>query len=232
MAPPRARPHRRRRIHPARRAHRSDPARSRSWCWRRPSASSPLEQERPPTSTMSVNLSARNLPTRHCPTASASCWPARGCRTTWSWRSRRAASWRTPTGACGSSTVCARTGVQLSDRRLRDRLLVPRLPQATTSRRGEDRQVLRHGAPARSQGRHDRGLHHRPRHTGSGSGWLPKESRPHDALHFLRDVGCDVVQGYLLSRTGHRSRPGATAHPIRPPRPPREPRLKLDAPGA
>ena len=136
-----------RRVHPARRAHRPDPAAHRATCsttalaqcraWRRSGLDA--DRRRQPVGPQPARPRASPTSRGGC-SPSAGVPPARARR----WRSPRAASWPTPAARIAVLDAArSAMGVRLVRRRLRHRLLVARLPQAPAGQRGEDRQVVR-----------------------------------------------------------------------------------------
>ena len=100
------------------------------------------------------------------------------------------------------------------DRRLRHRLFLARLPDASAGAGAEDRQVLRHAHGERRR-RAPRSCTRRSssRTTSASRSW-PRASSRESIWNVLKELGCDVRPGLLLQPTGSGERapgPGAPA---------------------
>ena len=169
------------RVHPARRAHRPDPAAHAATCSTTRSGSARAWRERGLELGVAVNLSARDLLDLRVPERGR-----RGC-------SRAAASRPSAARArdhrehdhdrprAGASVLDAaqRARRAARDRRLRHRLLVARLPQAAAGRRAQDRPLVRHRHGDDERRRRDRPLDDRPR----------PQPRPRGRRRGRRDAG-------------------------------------------
>ena len=115
-------------------------------------------------------------------------------------RSPRRASCPTPSMRCRCPERPVGDGRHLGDRRLRHGLLVAVVPEATPGRRGQDRQVVRaqHARATRTTPSSSARSSTSPATSGSGSS--PRASRHVATWDALRELGCDIAQGYLISR--------------------------------
>ena len=86
------------------------------------------------------------------------------------------------------------------DRRLRHRLLVARAAAPVPDRRDQGRPLVHPGRRARPEGRDDHRERREPGARARARRRSPRASRPTASSPPLRELGCDLAQGYLFAR--------------------------------
>ena len=112
-----------------------------------------------------------------------------------------------------SSRTLHDRGVRHRDRRLRHRLLVARPAAPLPDRRDQGRPLVRPGRRARRQGRGDHRQRRQPRPRARRCVAIAEGIESECQLASVREIGCDLAQGFLFAApgAGRRARPSCSA---------------------